>query len=249
MMKRAFVLLAACVALATAAGPAMAGQYQDGQAAYRAGDYATALRDWWPLALRGDAKAQTNLGILYSMGEGVPQNDNRADKWWRLAFKHWRPLALRGDAEAQYRLGDFYELAMGVPQSNIKAARWWSLAAKHGNAVAQTRLGALYDNGMGVPKDYAKAAKWWRLAARQGYAQAQTNLGTLYVLGRGVPRDYVKAYMWFDLAAAGNPRSFLSDVAKKRDSLAALMTPAQIAEAQHRAEQFRPQPIKKDQQR
>ncbi len=49
-------------------------------------------------AEQGDAKAQFNLGVMYSDGRGVPQNDAEAVKWFRLA-------AEQGDASAQYNLG------------------------------------------------------------------------------------------------------------------------------------------------
>ena len=54
--------------------------------------------------------------------------------------------------------------------------------------------------------------------------------------GPGVPQDYVRAHMWFNLAAApGYPGA-----AAKRDSIAANMTPAQIAEAQKLAREWQP---------
>ena len=42
--------------------------------AYKKGDYATALREWEPLANQGDADAQFSLGVMYANGEWVPQN-------------------------------------------------------------------------------------------------------------------------------------------------------------------------------
>jgi TPR repeat protein len=45
-----------------------------------------------------DATAQFYLGVMYSEGQGVPQNYAEAAKWYRLA-------ADRGDAQAQYNLG------------------------------------------------------------------------------------------------------------------------------------------------
>ena len=59
--------------------------FQKGLDAYNAGDYATALREWRPLANRGNARAQNNLGHMYYNGEGVPQDDVEAVKWFRLA--------------------------------------------------------------------------------------------------------------------------------------------------------------------
>ncbi|MGA8713629.1 MAG: sel1 repeat family protein, partial [Roseiarcus sp.] len=44
---------------------ASAGPYEDGEVAYRSGDYAAALSLWRPLADRGDAVAQNALGQMY----------------------------------------------------------------------------------------------------------------------------------------------------------------------------------------
>ncbi len=41
--------------------------------AYKRGDYATALREFRPLAEQGDARTQHNLGQMYMDGEGVPR--------------------------------------------------------------------------------------------------------------------------------------------------------------------------------
>ncbi|MBM3518860.1 MAG: sel1 repeat family protein, partial [Alphaproteobacteria bacterium] len=87
--------------------------------------------------------------------------------------------------------------------------------------------------------DDAEAARWYRLAAEQDLAQAQNNLGVMYEYGRGVPQDYVQAHKWYNLAASRSPAS--DDVAvKNRDIVAAKMTPAQIAEAQRLAREWRP---------
>jgi TPR repeat protein len=37
------------------------------------GDYATAFREWLPLAEQGDALAQQYLGNMYATGRGVPE--------------------------------------------------------------------------------------------------------------------------------------------------------------------------------
>ena len=102
----------------------------------------------------------------------------------------------------------------------------------------------MYAIGQGVPQDYLQGVKWWRLAADQGLAGAQFSLGTMYDGGKGVPQDYVQAYKWYDLAASRFPASEKEyrDVAvKNRDSITAKMTPpAQIAEAQKLAREWRP---------
>lgn len=45
------------------------------------GDYATAHREWLPLAEEGDPLAQANLGVMYEKGAGVPQNYAEAVRW------------------------------------------------------------------------------------------------------------------------------------------------------------------------
>ena len=65
---------------------------------------------------------------------------------------------------------------------------------------------------------------------------AQYSLGGMYLNGHGVPRDYTAAHMWFNLAAA----SGFPDAEKTRDSVAARMTPEQIAEAQKLAREWKP---------
>ncbi len=57
-----------------------AADLQAGAEAYDRGDYATALKEWRPLAEQGHAKAQYNLGVMYDDGEGVAQDYAEAVK-------------------------------------------------------------------------------------------------------------------------------------------------------------------------
>ena len=59
--------------------------FQKGLEAAQRGDFATALSEWKPLAEQGDASAQYNLGDMYRIGYGVPQDDKTAVKWYTLA--------------------------------------------------------------------------------------------------------------------------------------------------------------------
>ncbi len=108
--------------------------------------------------------------------------------------------------------------------------------AQQGDAQAQNILGFMYSKGQGVPQDDAEAVRWFRRAAEQGDAEAQHNLGVMYLESRGVPQDYVQAYMWVNLAVAQGRE----DARKARDILAKPMTPAQIAEAQRLAREWKP---------
>jgi TPR repeat protein len=134
-----------------------------------------------------------------------------------------------------------YRHGQGVPQDYAEAVKWYRLAAEQGNASAQSNLGVMYRLGRGVPQDNAEAVKWYRRAAEQGNAKAQSNLGVMYGLGQGVPQDYVQAHLWFNLAASRlRPGETRDKAIKNRDLVAARMTPAQVAEAQKLARQWKP---------
>jgi TPR repeat protein len=58
----------------------------------------------------------------------------------------------------------------------------------------------------------------------------------MYATGQGVPLDDVQAYQWFSISLAlGNAIS-----AKNRERVAGRMTPAQIAQAENLAREWRP---------
>ncbi len=80
-MKRLVLTFAILIGLAA---PAWAG-FAEGVLAYGRGDYATALREFRPLAEQGDAAAQYNLGLMYDEGQGVPQDFVQAYMWFSLA--------------------------------------------------------------------------------------------------------------------------------------------------------------------
>ena len=120
------------------------------------------------------------------------------------------------------------------------AVRLFRSMAEMGYSGAQFQLGFLYRRGEGVPQDYVEAAKWLQLAANQGHVWAQSNLAFMYRDGEGVPQDYVKAHMWFNLASAGASAKDRYNYVEYRDELAKKMTPAQIAEAQKLARDWKP---------
>ena len=82
-MKKLAATLAV-VALLFSAGSAWA-DLDDGVAAAKRGDYATAFQEWRPLAEQGHAKAQYYLGVMYAMGKGVLENDVETVKLFRKA--------------------------------------------------------------------------------------------------------------------------------------------------------------------
>ena len=88
------ILLAALTALMSRATPVVAGDFEDAEAANKAGDYKKEFRLLKGLAEQGDADAQFNLGIMYANGEGVPKDYVQAYAWMSIA-------ATQGNANAQ----------------------------------------------------------------------------------------------------------------------------------------------------
>ena len=78
----------------------------------------------WP-PIRGSP-----IGWMYDNGEGVPEDDAEAVRWYRLAADV---------ADAQHNLGWMYANGEGVAEDDAEAVRWYRLAADQGLADAQVR--------------------------------------------------------------------------------------------------------------
>ena len=125
-MKR---IALAAVLLVMLVGPARAG-WDEGVFAYKQGDYATALKEFRPLAAQGDADAQAKLGFMYHIGLGVARDYAKAVKWYQKA-------AEQGNANAQTSLGFMYLNGYGTTQDYVQAHLWSNLAAAQDNDAAR----------------------------------------------------------------------------------------------------------------
>ncbi len=198
-------------------------------------DYSEAMCWFRKAADQGYASAQGAIGAMYSFGQGVPQDYAEAMRWYRKA-------ADQGNAAGQHSVGAMYFQGQGVPKDYGEAMRWFRRAADQGDADAQFALGLIYHNSLGVPQDYGEAARWFRKAADQGHSLAQFTLGAMYNVGQSVPQDYVMAHMWINLAASSATGDDQKQYARERDTIAAKMTPRQVAEAQRLAREWKPKP-------
>ena len=155
--------------------------------AYQRGLYITAFNEAKKrVDEKGDPKAMTLLGELYSDGLGVGRDDNQAAEWYKRASE-------RGDREAMFALAVFRMTGRAGPRQQRRAAKLFEAAAKLGHAVAACNLGLLYLEGQLFPQDFVRAAQLFRTAADAGNPEAQYALATLYMEGRGVPKDQREA--------------------------------------------------------
>jgi TPR repeat protein len=148
--------------------------------------------------------------------------------------RSWAPLEKGTDAAWQaYLRGEF-----------PKAVPVFARLAKLGHPVAEWLMGNIYFFGQGIPKDYGKAHAMFEAAADQGYFAAFAPTAQMYQQGLGIPADLSKSYYWYNIAAGQLPDSAeRTDMMKRRESVAAQLTPAQVEAAQKRANNFKPKPV------
>lgn len=89
--------------------------------AFDRANYKTALAIWMPEAEAGNAKAQTNVGVIFEKGLGGEPNYEAAVVWYERAAK-------QGNTEAQFNLGTLYEQGLGVEKDKLKALNWYRSA-------------------------------------------------------------------------------------------------------------------------
>lgn len=190
-------------------------------------------------AQNGVATAQVLLGVKYLDGDGVPRQYAEAERLFRSAAGQESKWASSNVSvhEAQWLLGDLYQSGRGVTVDHAEAVKWYRLAADNGIADAQYAMGVALVRGEGIPQDYSEGVRYYRLAADQGNWKAQGALGAVYFSGNmGVPQDYVQAHLWLNLAAVHGNKEIL----KIREAVEHIMTPAQLAEAQKLAREWKP---------
>jgi len=88
------------------------------------------------LAEQGDAEAQWDMGYRYHNGQGVPQDDTQAVRWFQRA-------ADQGHVNAQATLGAYYWAGRGVPKDLGQAYFWSAVALHQGDRDSESRLRGL----------------------------------------------------------------------------------------------------------
>jgi TPR repeat protein len=189
-MKR---LLLAC-ALGLASIPTAWAGWDEGAAAYARKDWATAIREFQPLAVNGHVGAMSMLGHLTLNGVGIAKNEAEGMRLITAA-------AEKGEARAQNTLGGAYFLGRGMPRDIDRALIWLSRAAAQNQPNALNNLGQMYFVGNGLTKDEAKALDYLRRAADQGITSSWETIGIAYWHGRGVAQNRTEAVRWLKKAA------------------------------------------------
>lgn len=134
------------------------------------------------------------LAQLYSAGLGVPQDPQRAVRWYRWA-------AERGNMHAARELANAYLHGTGTRRSASRAAYWFRVGvAPKQLAGSAAALASKYGAGTFMPRNPAMARYYQeqsvrilRQLVRQPNAPAEFALGSAYADGRGVARSKARA--------------------------------------------------------
>ena len=261
-MKRR--LLISILVLLSFAAPVAAQEYVTGLKAYKAKDYATAIRVWTPLGTAGDAQVQNYLAFMYSAGLGTKKDIKKAEKWYRKAadqgymdsqlklgmlyedlgkyakaLRWYRKAAVQGQPRAQYTMARLYWNGRGLKKNDTEAAKWYLKSAEQNYAKAQSSIGYLYLLGHGVRKSSADAAHWFRRGADLGNPVAQQRLADLLTRGDGVEENVEEAYFWLTVAAPRSDGKLQKTVIEQQVALRDSLKPEQITEAETRAQAWR----------
>jgi TPR repeat protein len=110
-------------------------------------------------AEQGDAGAQAQLGISYTLGQGVAQNDGQAFQWLSKAAEH-------GEGSGMLFLGTAYALGKGTARDNVQAHKWSSLA------ILRLRDPSLRDRAIALRDTVAGGLTPTQLAEAQRLAAA-----------------------------------------------------------------------------
>ncbi len=120
----------------------------------------------------GNPLDQGELGHMYAVGDGVPQDFGAALKWLKASAGHNYP-------DAEFYIGQIYFNGDGVDQDYAEALKWFVKAGQQGNRDVQYLVSIMYAEGLGTAADPVEAAKWLRLSAVQGNSGAQKELARL----------------------------------------------------------------------
>lgn len=172
--------------------------------------------------------------------EAKPSNAAQRVEYEQLKLAELVRRANANDVRAQFELGSRFNYGRAAPKNVKEALRWLRRAAQGGQADAQRLLAIKFYNGYDVAVDHDEALLWSKRLAESGDAPGQMMLASMYANGEGGPRNLVRSYMWYDIAAtsaqkATDDSALFAAASEMRDKTAALLLPAEEAEAQQLA--------------
>jgi TPR repeat protein len=150
------------------------------------------LSELLPLADKGDARAQFQLGTKYLHGRRIKRDIAEGLRWLRASGD-------QGFIKAQLYLGNYYA---DVANDESAALAWLRRAAdnvaERDGVIGARKAGVILSRDTSTASD---AASYFKRAAERGDPQARALLGTLYLDGRGLDKSFADGLKWIEQAA------------------------------------------------
>ncbi len=182
---------------------------KEGARAYYSGEKDKALSPLRYAAENGQAMAAWKLGRMYSQGDGVPEDDLRAFRYFSQVVREYSadgPEAHSAPfvASALVEIGRYFLTGISdtpVKQNPHKAHEVFTYAASYfGDADAQYNLGLMYLDNRLPDFDRRLAARWLKLAAVKGHVGAQAKFGELLFFTKEMTAARMTGLKWMTLA-------------------------------------------------
>ncbi|ADU14708.1 tetratricopeptide repeat protein [Asticcacaulis excentricus] len=186
----------------------------------------------------GVLKSQVYVAQAYDNGFQVEKDPAKAVEWYKKA-------AAQSHAEAQYQLGRHYLSGEGIAKDEKEAFVWVQRSAFKDYPQGLLLTGQMLCEGRGVEANCARGIDLIRKAAEAGLPEAQTEWARRLETGEGVAKDLTEAYVYHALAhEARTWQQSPAPVSADLQRLTSLMTRAQLAEAEKRFTERRPERVR-----
>lgn len=200
--------------------------------------YKTAFDYEMAYAEIGVLNSQVYVARAYDNGFQVDKDPKKAVEWYQKA-------AAQSHAEAQYQLARHYLSGEGIAKDEKEGFVWAQRAAFKNYPQGLLLAGQMLCEGRGVEADCKRGVDLIKKAAEGGLPEGQTEWARRLEAGEGTAKDLTEAYAWHALAhEARTWQEAKPPVSADLERLTPLMTKAQIAEAEKRFNERRPERVK-----
>jgi uncharacterized protein len=158
---------------------------------------------WLELCIeKEDPRAQYQLARMYQEGQGVQQDEAKAQELYAASLAGFLKLEQETPAShIEYKIAGMYDRGTGTEPDAVQAFTWYVKAAESGHPHAAYRVAKACYDGTGTKQDYKAAEQWFLKAAVGADPYAMYALGKMYRDGTGVEMSAETSYSYF-LAAA-----------------------------------------------
>ncbi len=178
-------------------------------------------------ATEGDAHAQFKVGFAYEIGDGLPEDQKKAGRWYEKA-------ARQGHKNAILNLAAMDGTDKLFVDSESEYQNTLRFNAEAGDIEARNQLARMLINNVLIRPNRNNIFNWIEELAIAKNQDSQFILAQMYEIGFPVPQNFVMAYAWYSVAAATGDEFALFN----RDAIARRMSAQQLEQGQDRSMQL-----------